>query len=120
MGILRWFGGLAALCVTATMAQEEQPTQPPPFQRFKLAQSDGCFRYIGDAVEFVGRFKAGSYIGVSMITIGSDGMPTPAADEDRTPAMDLPAWSSAWPHFWYGPTPRAQDYSIMFSPPVPA
>ncbi|MER9249912.1 hypothetical protein [Mesorhizobium sp. M0590] len=107
--------GAAVLVAAPATAQEEQP-QPTPTQRFKLGQSDGCFRYIGDAVEFVGRFKAGSYIGVSMITIGRDGLPTPAADEDRSPAMDLPEAKSASLYFWFGPTPRTQDYSIMFTP----
>ncbi|MER9489682.1 hypothetical protein NKI50_27550 [Mesorhizobium sp. M0563] len=112
---LFWAVGAAVLLSAPATAQEEQP-QPVPRQRFKLGQSDGCFRYIGDAVEFVGRFKAGSYIGVSMITIGQDGMPTPPADEDRTPAMDLPVWTSPSPYLWFGPTTSSRDYSITFSP----
>jgi hypothetical protein len=107
---------LAVLLVSApTQAQEEQP-QPIPTQKFRLARTDGCFRYIGDAVEFVGHFRAGSYIGVSMITIGPDGFPTPAADEQRAPAMDLPEWKSASPSFWFGPTAVSRNYSIMFVP----
>lgn len=106
----------AGTFLPAQASAQEEPSQPVPSQRFKLGQSDGCFRYIGDAVEFVGRFKAGSYIGVSMITIGRDGMPTPAADEDRTPAMDLPAWTSPSPYFWFGPATSSRDYSITFSP----
>lgn len=106
----------ATVLLSGPAKAQEEPTQPIPIQRFKLGQSDGCFRYIGDAVQFVGRLKAGSYIGVSMITIGRDGMPTPAADEDRTPAMDLPAWSSASPYFWFGPATSSRDYSISFSP----
>ncbi|MFD1983329.1 hypothetical protein ACFSOZ_11690 [Mesorhizobium newzealandense] len=112
---LLWAVG-AAILVAAPAAAQEEPTQPIPTQRFKLDRRDGCFRYIGNAVEFVGRFKAGSYIGVSMITIGGDGMPTPPADEDRTPAMDLPAWSSASPHSWFGPTTSSRDYAITFAP----
>ncbi|OWK21380.1 hypothetical protein AJ88_22900 [Mesorhizobium amorphae CCBAU 01583] len=100
----------------AQSSAQEEPSQPVPSQRFKLGQSDGCFRYIGDAVEFVARFKAGSYVGVSMITIGKDGLPTPATDEDRSPAMDLPEWKSASPYFWFGPATSSRDYSITFSP----
>ncbi|TPI54211.1 hypothetical protein FJ420_30595 [Mesorhizobium sp. B3-1-3] len=107
--------GAIVILSAPTMAQDEQP-QPTPTQRFKLDQRDGCYRYIGDAVEFVGHFKAGSYIGISMITIGRDGLPTPAADEERTPAMDLPEWKSTSPHFWFGPTTASRDYAITFVP----
>ncbi len=106
----------ATVVLSAQAKSQEGPTQPGPVQRFKLGPSDGCFHYFGDAVEFVGRFKAGSYIGVSMISIGGDGMPEPAADEDRTPAMELPAWTSASPHSWFGPTTSSRDYSITFAP----
>jgi hypothetical protein len=112
---LVWTAGATVLLSGPAKAQEEQP-QPTPIQRFKLDQSDGCFHYVGDAVEFIGRFKARSYIGISMISIGRDGLPTPAVDEDRAPSMDLPDWKSASPYFWFGPTPRTQDFSIMFSP----
>ncbi|WP_143748913.1 hypothetical protein [Mesorhizobium sophorae] len=53
---------------------------------------------------------------MSMITIGQDGLPTPTADEDRTPAMDLPEWKSVSPYFWFGPAASSRDYSITFSP----
>lgn len=104
-----------ALLSVSAHAQDE-PRQPTPVQKFKLSRTDGCFRYIGDGVEFVGHFKAGSYIGISMITIGPDGFPTPAADEQRAPAMDLPEWKSSSPNFWFGPTTVSRDYSITFVP----
>ncbi|TGT91910.1 MULTISPECIES: hypothetical protein [unclassified Mesorhizobium] len=107
--------GAIGLLLAPAQAQDE-PAQPAPIQNFKLGRIDGCFRYIGDAVEFVGHFKAGSYIGISMITIGPDGFPTPAADEERAPAMDLPEWKSASPYFWFGPTTTSRDYSITFVP----
>jgi hypothetical protein len=103
------------LMVAPAKAQDEQP-QPTPTQNFKLGRQDGCFRYIGNAVQFVGRFKAGSYIGVSMITIAADGFPTPASAEERAPAMDLPEWKSASPYSWFGPTTISRDYSITFVP----
>ncbi|TIT90282.1 MAG: hypothetical protein E5W59_14535 [Mesorhizobium sp.] len=107
--------GAIALISASAEAQDEAP-QPTPVLKFKLGRSDGCLRYIGDAVEFVGHFKAGSYIGISMITIGPDGFPTPAADEQRAPAMDLPERKSASPYFWFGPTTTSRDYSITFVP----
>ncbi|BCG83431.1 hypothetical protein [Mesorhizobium sp. 113-3-3] len=110
------FNAVTGTFLPTQASAQEEPSQPIPSQRFKLGQSDGCFRYIGDAVEFIGRFKAGSYVGVSMITVGRDGLPTPAADEDRSPAMDLPEWKSASPYFWFGPAPSSRDYSITFSP----
>lgn len=110
-----WVVGAIGLLLAPAQAQDE-PAQPAPIQNFKLGRTDGCFRYIGDAVEFVGHFKAGSYIGISMITIGPDGFPTPAADEERAPAMDLPEWNSASPYFWFGPTTTSRDYSITFVP----
>ncbi|MGX5844192.1 hypothetical protein ACWGTI_26085 [Mesorhizobium sp. ArgA1] len=78
--------GASILVSVSAQAQDERP-QPAPVQKFKLGRDDGCFRYVGDAVEFVGHFKAGSYIGVSMITVGRDSLPTPAADEGRSPAV---------------------------------
>ncbi|TIV37018.1 MAG: hypothetical protein E5V91_19790 [Mesorhizobium sp.] len=112
---LVWAVGAITLMSVSTEAQDETP-QPTPVQKFKLGRSDGCFRYIGDAVEFVGHFKAGSYIGISMITIGPDGFPTPAADEQRAPAMDLQEWTRPSRYFWFGPTTVGRDYSITFVP----
>ncbi|TGV77264.1 hypothetical protein EN792_049670 [Mesorhizobium sp. M00.F.Ca.ET.149.01.1.1] len=106
----------ASILVSVSAQAQDEPPQPAPIQKFKLGRTDGCFRYIGDAVEFVGHFKAGSYIGISMITIGPDGFPTPAADEQRASAMDLPEWKSASPYFWFGATTTSRDYSITFVP----
>jgi hypothetical protein len=99
----------------AIQAQEEAPPPIRP-QMFKLNPNDGCYRYTGDAVEFVGRFKTGSYIGVTMNTLDANGLPLPPNKEERIPATDAPKFATDASGFWFGPLPQSKEYTITFIP----
>ncbi|MCW1410752.1 MULTISPECIES: hypothetical protein [Rhizobium] len=107
--------GLLVGWPAATQAQEEAPSPIHP-QTFKLNPADGCYRYSGDAVEFVGRFKAGSYLGITMNTLDANGLPSPPDKEERVPAMDAPECRTEASGFWFGPLPQSKDYLITFIP----
>src|SRR5882757_3573700 len=47
----------------------------------KLHSQEGCWHYFGDASVYVGTFSKGTYIGVSMVTIGPQGFPEPSDKE---------------------------------------
>ncbi len=95
-----------------------RPETPAPIvrQAFRLSPTDGCFRYTGDAVEFVGRLRAGSYISVVMQTQGDDRQPVPADEEQRVPNMDAPEYKTPDKAFWFGPLPQSRRYTIGFGP----
>ncbi|TBD04574.1 hypothetical protein ELH21_09300 [Rhizobium leguminosarum] len=109
---------MIGLLVAWTGAMQAQEEAPPPIrpQTFKLNPNDGCYRYIGDAVEFVGRFKAGSYIGVTMNTLDANGLPSPPNKEERIPAADAPEFQTDAAGFWFGPVPQSKEYAITFMP----
>ncbi|MBY2985674.1 hypothetical protein [Rhizobium leguminosarum] len=88
----------------------------PPPTIIKLNPADGCYRYSGDAVEFTGRFKAGSYIGVTMNTLDPNGLPSPPNREERIPAADAPEFQTEASGFWFGPLPQSKDYVVSFIP----
>lgn len=92
----------ACLLAAPAFAQEERP--PITRQAFKLDPETGCFDYTGPAVEFTGRFRAGSYVGVTM------------DDPERIPAMDAPEHKTPGSVSWFGPLPESRTYGIMFAP----
>jgi hypothetical protein len=87
---LLWAVG-AAILISAPARAQEEPTQPNPTLRFKLDRRDGCFRYIGDACR-IHRFKTGSYVGVSMITLGR---PTTSSRDYSILFSPRAAWGSS-------------------------
>ncbi|RFB90336.1 hypothetical protein B5K11_19985 [Rhizobium leguminosarum bv. trifolii] len=105
-----------AIASFAHAEEAEVPGKLPSPTVIKLNPADGCYRYSGDAVEFVGRFKVGSYIGVTMNTLDANGLPSPADREERIPAMDAPEFQTAAPGSWFGPLPQSKDYVITFMP----
>lgn len=102
---------MIGLLVAWPGAMQAQEQAPPPIrpQTFKLNPIDGCYRYSGDAVEFVGRFMAGSYIGVTMNTLDANGLPFPPDKEERIPAADAPEFQTDASGFWFGPVPQSKD-----------
>lgn len=93
--------------------------------RIKLDPNSGCWSYLGDATVFTGKFKAGAYLGVQMVTIGQDGFPEPFDQEERSISLGgivkeggnpLPEISGPSGQAWFGPLPATKDYSFMFSP----
>lgn len=103
--------GLRALCVLGTcllavpaFAETERAHPVPTRQAFKLDAETGCFRYTGKAAEFVGRFKRGSYVSVTM------------DNPERIPFMDAPEFKTPDPASWFGPLPESRDYSIGYTP----
>jgi len=108
---------VAAACLLAVPVVAQQEERPPIVrQAFKLAASDGCFYYEGNAVAFVGRFRAGSYVSVTMHTLDDAGQPLPASDEQRIPVMDAPDLRVRGPVSWFGPLPASRPYTISFMP----
>ncbi|MFS8047046.1 hypothetical protein [Rhizobium sp. BR 314] len=115
----RHFGtmALAGACLLAVPAfAQEEGRSPIVRQAFKLAPTDGCFHYEGNAVEFIGRFRAGSYVSVTMHTLDEVGQPLPASDEQRVPVMDAPEFRVSGPALWFGPLPASRPYTISFMP----
>ncbi|NEI65008.1 hypothetical protein [Rhizobium leguminosarum] len=108
--------GLLLLMWPVAVHTQEATAPPMRPQTFKLNSDDGCYRYIGDAVEFVGRFKAGSYIGVTMNTLDPNGLPSPPDKEERIPATDAPEFTTDASGFWFGPVPQSKEYTITFIP----
>ena len=106
---------VAILLLVATSASAEDRIHIVT-QHFRLSPSDGCFHYRGAAEEFVGYFRAGSYVSVDMHTLNDDGSPVPTDEEQRRPVMDAPDAASSDKLFWFGPLPASRAYSIEFSP----
>lgn len=71
---------------------------------FKLDPESGCFQYTGRALEFIGRFKAGAYVHITM------------DDPERIPMLDAPEVKAKGRGIWYGPVAKTGTYSIMFYP----
>ncbi len=111
-----WAMGVAGACLLAAPAAAQRESSPILRQAFQLAPADGCFHYQGNAVEFVGRFRAGSYVGVTMHTLDAAGLPVPASDEQRIPVMDAPDFRVPGPVSWFGPLPASRAYTISFMP----
>jgi hypothetical protein len=83
----------------------------------KLRSQVGCWHYFGDASVYVGTFKEGTYIGVSMVTIGPQGFPEPSDKEERTPVLDAPEFKGGVSaQRWFGPMPATKEYKIRYSP----
>jgi hypothetical protein len=85
-------------------------------QHFKLDADTSCWLSVSNAAVFTGCLRAGAYIGVQMVTIGRDGFPVAPADEERTPALEVPSVQGPPGQSWFGPLPATKDYSFMFSP----
>ncbi|MGY5780300.1 hypothetical protein [Rhizobium sp. LEGMi135b] len=113
-GLASLLAGLGLLAASA-FAQDE-PRPPVVRQTVTLAPADGCFHYMGNAVEFIGRFRAGSYVSVTMHTLDDRGQPVPAGDEQRIPVMDAPDYRFPGPASWFGPLPTGRTYTISFMP----
>ncbi|WP_454700903.1 hypothetical protein [Agrobacterium burrii] len=93
------------LCAATPAAAEKEYAHPmPTWQTVRLDPGSGCFRYQGTAAEFVGRFRRGSYVTVTM------------DDPERIPFMDAPEYIAPGSLTWYGPLPASRDYSIGFMP----
>lgn len=107
---------VAGACLLAVPAFAREEARPPIRQAFKLAPDDGCFHYQGNATEFAGRFRAGSYVSVTMHTLDEAGQPLPASDEQRIPVMDAPDFRVPGPASWFGPLPASRPYTISFMP----
>ncbi len=108
---------VSGTCLLAIPAFAQEETRSPIVrQAFKLAPDDGCFHYQGNAVEFIGRFRAGSYVSVTMHTLDEAGQPLPASDEQRVPVMDAPDFRASGPVSWFGPLPASRPYTISFMP----
>ncbi|WP_037471810.1 hypothetical protein [Sinorhizobium fredii] len=97
---------VAVTCLLAApaLAETELAHPMPTRQAFKLDAETGCFRYTGKAAEFVGRFKRGSYVSVTM------------DNPERIPIMDAPEFKTRDPASWFGPIPESRDYSIGYMP----
>ncbi|OHV78407.1 hypothetical protein [Rhizobium sp. LCM 4573] len=96
---------IAAVLLPSSAPAETGLAHPlPTVQPFRLDADSGCYRYTGTAGEFTGRFRAGSYVRVTM------------DDAERIPVMDAPDFQTGAPAFWFGPLPRTGSYSITFTP----
>lgn len=114
--------GLACL-LTGTFPAAVHAESRPPIERqtFKLDPETGCFDYKGTAAEFVGRFKQGSYVTVTMQSLDATGLLVPAAQEQRVPLMEnSPGHLSESPlhakAYWFGPLPKTGPYTFTFMP----
>lgn len=105
-------GVCLALVATSTMAQ----VPPELRQAFKIDPESGCYRYTGDAVEFIGTFRKGSYVGVTMRTLDDKGQPVPQVEEMRTPVMDAPIVEDQTQGMWFGPLAMGGTHTITFMP----
>lgn len=106
---------LAGICLAlATSATAQMP--PEMQQAFGLDPESGCYTYTGDAVEFTGRFRTGSYVGVTMRTLDAKGEPVPPNEEMRTPSMDAPIATGSGPEMWFGPLATGGTHTITFMP----
>ncbi len=107
--------GLAGICLTlATSAAAQVPAEMQ--QAFRLDPESGCYSYTGDAVEFTGRFRTGSYVGVTMRTLDAKGEPVPPSEEMRTPPMDALIATGSGPETWFGPLAMGGTHTITFMP----
>lgn len=107
--------GLAGICLAlATSAAAQVP--PEMRQAFRLDSESGCYSYTGDAVEFTGTFRTGSYVSVTMRTLDASGKPVPSAEEMRTPSMDAPVVKGDGPEMWFGPLATGGSQTITFMP----
>lgn len=88
---------------------------PGVTQPFRLHPETGCFNYVGDAVTFVGRFRAGAYVSVLMEMVDDPTDMIPPG-ESRIPSMDAPWLPSSGPESWFGPLSRGGEHSITFVP----
>ncbi|WP_105384350.1 hypothetical protein [Neorhizobium alkalisoli] len=97
---------VAVTCLLAApaLAETELAHPMPTRQVFKLDAETGCFRYTGKAAEFVGRFKRGSYVSVTM------------DNPERIPLMDAPEFKTPDPASWFGPLLESRNYSIGYLP----
>lgn len=95
---------LGLLLVSAPVASHAEGRAPIIRKEFKLDPESGCFRYTGNALEFVGRFKAGAYVHVTM------------DNPERIPVMNAPEYKASGPGVWYGPLDKTGAYSITFYP----
>lgn len=113
--------GIAGACLLAAPATAQEESRPPLMrQAFTLDPETGCFDYKGTAAEFVGRFKRGSYVTVTMQSLDDTGLLVPASQEERIPLMggpghpvDSPLSSKA---YWFGPLPQTGPYTVTFMP----
>ncbi len=80
------------------------------------SKPEQCVSYVGTAIELVGDVPAGMYLGIRMRTMGEGDRFVAPGDEMRTPMMELPDAGDHYGYYWYGPTPIAKSYSIMFVP----
>lgn len=94
----------ACLLAAAALADTELAHPVPTRQAFRLNPETGCFLYSGTAAEFVGRFRRGAYVSVTM------------DDPERIPVMDAPEFKAPGSLSWFGPLPATRDYSIMYTP----
>lgn len=109
---------LAGACIVLAILPTPGMAQVPPELRqvFRLDPESGCYRYTGDAAEFIGTFRKGSYVSVLMRTLDETGQPVPAAEETRTPGMDAPIVDTDTPETWFGPLVRGGSHGISFMP----
>lgn len=117
MNMKRGFLMLGLLLIWPSLMKAQEETRPPVRPHaFKLNSADGCYRYIGDAMLFVGRFRAGSYIGVTMNTLDPNGLPSRPDKEERIPSSDAPDFQTDSSGSWFGPLPQSKEYTITFIP----
>ncbi|MCW0983289.1 hypothetical protein OK142_20910 [Agrobacterium sp. BT-220-3] len=108
---------LLCLVLGAAPAIAQQEVRPlPARQSFKLDAESGCFGYRGTAAEFVGHFKRGAYVTVTMQTLDASGRPVPASEEQRIPVLDEPGHATGDGAYWFGPLPKTGPYVITFMP----
>ncbi|WFU01940.1 hypothetical protein QA648_17845 [Rhizobium sp. CB3171] len=113
--------GLACLLTAALPVTAHADSRPPlERQAFKLDAETGCFDYKGTAAEFVGRFKRGSYVTVTMQSLDAMGVLVPPSQEQRIPLMDGPGHPLESPlhakAYWFGPLPKTGPYTFTFMP----
>lgn len=110
--------GVAGICLALATSLTTVMAQVPPElqQTFRLDPESGCYRYTGDAVEFTGMFRKGSYVSVTMRTLDDKGQQLPEAEENRTPVMDAPIVDSETPETWFGPLATGGNHTITFIP----
>lgn len=92
------------LAAAPALAETELAHPLPTRQSFKLDAETGCFDYDGAAGQFVGKFKRGAYVSVTM------------DDPERIPLMDAPEFKTPDTASWFGPLPVSRDYTIEFMP----
>ncbi|SOC48179.1 hypothetical protein SAMN05892877_14123 [Rhizobium subbaraonis] len=103
--VRRFIAPVVASFLATTASGQEEPLHPPLEQQaFSLDPEDGCFRYSGTAFDFVGRFRAGAYVSVTM------------DNPERFPAMDAPEYKAPGSASWFGPLPESRNYGITFTP----